>query len=196
MQKLPIFLASNSPRRRELLANLGISFDVVVPDIDETPNPHEHAADYVCRMAQEKASAAWRRLPEIERQGRLLLAADTSVVIDDEVLGKPADGADAAQMLARYDGRTHEVMTAVAVTDGVTTRVENVVTTVWFRSLSPAEIATYVETGEPMDKAGAYGIQGRAAVFVERIDGSYTGVMGLPLFETARLLQQFGYPLW
>lgn len=193
MQTLPIFLASNSPRRRELLTQIGVSFDVVIPDIDETPFPSEHAADYVCRMAKEKASAAWQRLPEIEKQGRLLLAADTCVVLDDQVLGKPADGADAAQMLSRYAGRSHEVMTAVAITDGRTLRVENVVTTVQFRPLSHAEIAAYVETGEPMDKAGAYGIQGLAALFVTHLEGSYTGVMGLPLYETGQLLSQFGY---
>ncbi|MCB6183901.1 Maf-like protein [Leeia sp. TBRC 13508] len=193
--KPAIFLASNSPRRRELLTQIGVPFTAFAPDIDETPFESESAADYVIRMAKEKAEAGWRMRNVTGENHSLLLAADTSVVANGNILGKPIDAADAMAMLSNYSGQSHEVMTAVAVTNGKQTVVENVVTSVYFRHLSETEIRQYIESGEPFDKAGGYGIQGLAALFVSHLEGSYTGVMGLPLFETGQLLAQFGYPI-
>lgn len=193
--KPAIFLASNSPRRRELLTQIGVPFTAFAPDIDESPFESESAADYVIRMAKEKAEAGWRMRNITGENHGLLLAADTSVVANGNILGKPTDAADAMAMLSNYSGQSHEVMTAVAVTNGKQTVVENVVTSVYFRHLSETEIRQYIESGEPFDKAGGYGIQGLAALFVSHLEGSYTGVMGLPLFETGQLLAQFGYPI-
>ncbi|WP_018151223.1 Maf family protein [Leeia oryzae] len=192
--KPSILLASNSPRRRELLTQIGIPFEHFAPDIDETPLPDELPAAYVCRMAEQKSRAGWQMRPA-GSTSTWLLAADTSVVIGNDILGKPVDAADATAMLRRYSDTSHQVMTAIAVTDGERFVVNNVITQVYFRALSDAEIAAYIDTGEPMDKAGAYGIQGTAALFVSHLEGSYTGVMGLPLFETGQLLQAFGYPI-
>ncbi len=185
-----VYLASGSPRRSELLTQLGVSFELLVTDVDETVRPGEAADAYVSRMASDKARAALMAMPARRAP---VLGADTTVVIDNEILGKPADKAAAASMLRHLSGRDHEVLTAVTIGDGrrETTAISRTVVT--FRALSDAEIDGYWATGEPRDKAGGYGIQGLGAVFIEAIEGSYSGVMGLPLFETAGLLNDFGY---
>jgi septum formation protein len=188
-----LYLASQSPRRRQLLEQIGVRFDVVDVDVPEVRAPGEAPLDYVSRVAREKAGAGLLKLAAVS--GAVVLAGDTEVVLDDEVFGKPADAADATAMLRRLAGRTHEVISVVwCVSAGrqahaiSTTRVE-------FAELDAAEIAAYVATGEAMGRAGAYAIQGRAGAFVQRIDGSYTGVMGLPVFETSRLLKTFLPPV-
>lgn len=186
-----IRLASASPRRRELLTQIGVPHVVTAAHIDESVHPAEPARDYVKRMARSKALAIWMRDPSLP-----VLAADTSVVLGGVIYGKPADKADALRMLSELSGRTHEVLTAVALatTSGVAVRLSE--SRVGFRTVSAAEAVEYWETGEPRDKAGAYAIQGRAAVFIEALSGSYSGVMGLPLFETAELLSAAGVPSW
>ncbi len=179
-----LILASASPRRAELLQQIGLQFEVCAAHIDESLRPNESPRDYVLRMAQEKAEAIAPRFP-----GAVILASDTSVVVDDEVLGKPADQADAARMLACLADRSHVVMTSVCVL-GEQCQLALNETEVWFRAISPAEMAAYWHSGEPADKAGGYAIQGLGAQFVARIDGSYSGVMGLPLFEVAQMLRQ------
>lgn len=188
MPESVIYLASRSPRRAELLRQVGVVFELMELDVDETVEPHEDAADYVRRVAEEKA---WAGIAVRERP-MPILGADTSVVVDGDILGKPAGRTEALDMLARLSGRSHRVLSAVAVADGDNCHVSLNTTTVTFREIAPVEAATYWATGEPADKAGAYGIQGMGAVFVERIEGSYSGVMGLPLFETARLLERYG----
>ena len=182
-------LASNSPRRRELLRAAGFEFDVVAIDIDETRGDGEAAELYVARLAQAKARAA-------ERSGtdHIVVGADTVVVVGGEVLGKPHDPADAARMLRRLSGRSHDVLTGVAVVwrGQMLSRVER--TDVWFSRLSDADIAWYLASGEPMDKAGAYAIQGLASRFIPRIDGSYSNVVGLPIAAVVELLEEAGYP--
>jgi septum formation protein len=187
-----VYLASASPRRQELLAQLGVRFEVLPVAVDEEAQPGEGAADLVCRLAAAKALAgvALRQDPRIP-----VVAADTSVALGAELFAKPLDEADAARILSRLSGQTHSVFTAVAVADGQRERVELSCSEVTFRALAPQEMATYWRTGEPADKAGAYAIQGRGAQFISRLRGSYSGVMGLPLFETARLLTQFGCEL-
>jgi len=189
-----IYLASGSPRRRELLAQLGVSFELLVTDIDESLRSDEPADAYVRRMAMDKARAA---LGQMTARRAPVLGADTTVVVDRHILGKPADREAAAEMLRRLSGGNHEVLTAVAVVDGAGDEAREAVavsrTIVTFRSLNDAEIDGYWATGEPRDKAGGYAIQGLGAVFIEAIHGSYSGVMGLPLFETAHLLNGFGY---
>lgn len=185
-----LFLASASPRRRELLASIGIQVEVGPVDIDETPRPGESPADYVTRLAREKALAG------VARSSLPVLGSDTAVVRDDDILGKPKNREDAAHMLRSLAGRTHEVLTAVAVAGPAGVLETCVATRVTMRPLSEAEISAYWQTGEPTDKAGGYAIQGRAAIFVERIEGSHSAVVGLPLFETAELLQRQGVPLW
>lgn len=187
-----LYLASGSPRRRELLEQLGLSLERIHADIDETVHAGETAADYALRLALEKAAAGWRVVEQGALASHPLLAADTTVTLDGEIFGKPEDAADARRMLRAFSGRRHQVVTALAVRQGE--RVESAVsvTEVSFRQLDAHDIERYLATGEPFDKAGAYGIQGKAGVFVERIDGSFTGVMGLPLFETAQLLGRFG----
>ncbi len=185
-----IYLASASPRRRELLAQLGIAFESIVTDIDESLRSDETADAYVSRMARDKATAALVRLPANRAP---VLGADTTVVVDRDILGKPEHQPAAAAMLRRLSGRAHQVLTGVAISDGERETVIVSRTIVTFRSLSDAEIDGYWATGEPCDKAGGYAIQGLGAVFIERIEGSYSGVMGLPLFETAHLLNGFGY---
>lgn len=180
-------LASASPRRQELLAAAGYDFTVHTADVDETPRPGEAPATYVARLADAKARAVLARRPDA-----LVLGADTTVVVDGDILAKPADVADAARMVGRLQGRAHEVLTGVALVSAGWSRVAVAATTVWFAPMSAADIEAYVASGEPMDKAGAYGIQGYAGIFVERLEGSYTGVMGLPLHETAVLLRQAG----
>ena len=188
-----VYLASQSPRRRELLAQIGLHFAVLAVEVDETPRPGEAAQDLVQRLAIEKAQAGLTLL-ETGNPGPVL-GADTEVVVDGEVLGKPRDEEDAAAMLARLSGRSHEVLSAVALATPERVAVRLSVSTVWFRATTPAERAAYCATGEPLDKAGAYAIQGLAAVFVRRLEGSYSGVMGLPLYETEALLRELGSPL-
>ena len=183
-----LLLASASPRRREILACLGLEFEARGFDLDETPLPDETAADMVLRLARDKAEAG---APEAE----VVLAADTSVVLDGEIFGKPRDGEDAVAMLGRLSGREHEVLTGVAV--AWSGRIETALsrTRVRFRDIGRDEALQYWQSGEPADKAGAYGIQGLGGVFVSNIEGSYSGVVGLPVFETARLLTRAGIPV-
>ncbi|QJQ96450.1 MULTISPECIES: nucleoside triphosphate pyrophosphatase [Halomonadaceae] len=183
-------LASASPRRRELLASIGVEIEVRAVDIDETPHPDEAPRDYVLRLARDKARAVSdaTHLP--------VLGSDTAVILDGRVLGKPRDRAHASEMLAALSGTTHEVLTGVAVEGPAGLLEVCVVTRVTLRKIVAEEIAAYWETGEPVDKAGGYAIQGLAAIFVERIEGSYSAVVGLPLFETADLLIRQGVPLW
>ncbi|MEO7387521.1 MAG: Maf family protein [Gammaproteobacteria bacterium] len=187
-----VYLASASPRRQELLTQLGVRFAVLGVAVDEDPRPGENAPDLVCRLASAKALAgvALRTDPAVP-----VVAADTSVALGAELFGKPLDLPDATRILSRLSGRTHSVFTAVAVADGHRERVELSRSEVTFRALAPEEIAAYWCTGEPADKAGAYAIQGRGAQFIADLRGSYSGVMGLPLFETARLLALFGCEL-
>ncbi|WP_269320525.1 Maf family protein [Billgrantia saliphila] len=183
-------LASASPRRRELLASIGVTAEVKPVDIDETPRHGETAEAYVLRLAREKA-AAGARLSTLPTLG-----SDTAVVCDGHILGKPGGPDEAAAMLRRLSGRTHQVLTAVAVTGLAGLLDVCVETKVLMREIAEHEIAAYWATGEPVDKAGGYAIQGLAAVFVERIEGSHSAVVGLPLFETARLLARQRVPLW
>ncbi len=198
-----IYLASNSPRRRELLKQIHVAFEPLLfrgpgredHDINEDIRPGEDAVTYVRRVARAKAEGGinrvrWRGLPP-----RLLLAADTTLERDGEIIGKPVHSEHAIAILRELSGRTHQVLTAVVITDGQRFEERLSTSQVRFRRLADDEIRRYVATGEAADKAGAYGIQGRAALFIEEIRGSYTGIMGLPLFETAALLQEFGYPL-
>ena len=181
-----ILLASASPRRSELLRQVGIAHEVRPVHIDESVRPGEAPSAYVLRLAEAKAEALWRRLEVRER--RPVLAADTTVALEGEIFGKPGSLAEARTMLGRLAGRTHEVHTAVAVlhADGSAARVSS--SSVTFRRLTPDEIDWYWSTGEPADKAGGYAVQGRAAAFISHIAGSYSGIMGLPLYETWELL--------
>lgn len=199
-----IYLASQSPRRRDLLRQAGVHFDLLTfrcgergedADIDETPQPGEDVARYVERLALTKACAGVRRLHWRKMIRRPVLAADTTLEVDGEIIGKPTSRADAEAILSRLSGRSHRVLTAVALSTGDRTRSKLSVSTVRFGTLSSAQIHHYVASGEPMDKAGAYGIQGKAAIFIEEIHGSHSGIVGLPLFETAQLLREFNYPI-
>jgi septum formation protein len=179
-----IALASASPRRRELLTQLGVNYQLVKIDVDETQLPGEFAADYVLRLAKAKASAGL-----LAMQGAMpALGADTIVVVDGQVLGKPKDQADFVRMMKLLSGRSHQVMTAVAIAQPDVVDAITVSTDVWFGLLADTEIEQYWHSGEPQDKAGGYGIQGIAGRYIEKIQGSYTAVVGLPLFETAQLL--------
>lgn len=187
-----IFLASKSPRRAQLLEQLDIRFDTVDVDIVEVPLPGEDAEDYVRRVAREKAGAGLMQVAAVA--GACVIGSDTEVMLDGEIFGKPLSAADAADMLRRLSGREHRVITAVAVVTA-DREVEHVcVSTVRFASLDEASIARYVDSGEPFGKAGGYAIQGRAAAFIEHLAGSYSGVMGLPLHEVARMLTTLGNP--
>lgn len=187
-----IYLASQSPRRRELLEQIGVKFRVLVPDVNEAALSREAPADYVERIARIKAEVAWMRVVERRMKRHPVLAADTAVVLGRRILGKPQSDAEAASMLQALSGRTHQVITAVAMAFEGKLKLTRSESTVTFRRLAPDEIAQYVLSREPHDKAGAYAIQGFAAAFISRIDGSYSGVMGLPLFEVSRLLKSFG----
>ena len=189
-----IYLASGSPRRRELLRQIGVTFRVIGAELDETAFPGESALAYVSRLAQAKARVGWERSRDLGTAP--VLAADTAVVLDTRILGKPAGLNDAMAMLLELSGRAHEVLTAVAwrTTAGLDLVVSH--STVTFRSIDPSEARAYWETGEPSDKAGAYAIQGYAAIFISDLKGSYSGVMGLPLFETAALLKAAGVMCW
>jgi septum formation protein len=196
-----IYLASRSPRRRELLLQIGVKFEPLLfregprqdVDTDEAVRPGEQPDEYVRRVTQLKSEAAWQRV--VMRRGlrrQPVLSADTTVALGGEVLGKPADRADAERILTLLSGTQHRVLTAVSLAfEG---RYELVVSEslVTFATLDAERISTYVQSGEPFDKAGAYGIQGRAGAFIQRIEGSYSAVMGLPLYETAELLRRFG----
>jgi septum formation protein len=184
-------LASGSPRRRELLSQIGVPYTVRGADIDETVHSEETPRAYVARLARQKALA-------VRDGGESLpvLAADTTVVLDGIVYGKPRDRDDQIDMLTRLSGRTHEVLTAVALVDRLGLKQRLSMSTVRLRAVTSKECAAYWDTGEPRDKAGGYAIQGFGAVFVEALVGSYSGVMGLPLFETAELLREAGVPFW
>ncbi|MGK9067243.1 Maf family protein [Stutzerimonas chloritidismutans] len=188
-----LFLASASPRRRELLTQIGARFSRVSVAIDETPYPDEHPEQYVQRLAREKALAGFAALDDPEA---VVLGADTTVVLDDRILGKPIDRADALEMLATLSGREHRVLTAVALASGSRCDLRLVASDVSFRPIAPAEAEDYWASGEPQDKAGGYAIQGLGAIFVSGLRGSYSAVVGLPLCETAQLLEAHGLPYW
>ena len=191
-----IYLASASPRRREILASLGFQPVLLPAEIDETALPGEAVADYVARMARQKNAAA--RQLATQRGLALaqpLLSADTVVALDNAILGKPRDAAHARELLESLSGREHQVWTAVCVSLGGQTLEAAQRSDVRFKELSAQEIAAYIASGEPLDKAGAYGIQGIGGVFVAHLSGSFSGVMGLPVFETVRLLRQLGAPV-
>ncbi|MDQ1829502.1 Maf family protein [Massilia scottii] len=198
-----IYLASKSPRRRELLRQIGVEFELLTlrndtprgPDVTELVNPGEAAIDYVARVANEKAAFGWSMVQHRRLTLRPVLAADTTVTIDGQILGKPASPNEAKEMLERLSGRTHQVLTAIAVHHTDLQRQITQVSQVRFAKLSPASIKAYCSTPEPYDKAGGYGLQGLAALFVEHIEGSHSGIVGLPLFETAQLLREAGIPL-
>lgn len=202
MKPLPqkIYLASKSPRRRELLRQIGVEFELLLlrdhtprgPEVTEVVLPNERAEDYVARVTLEKATFAqktmwWRKLPL-----RPILAADTSVVLDGRILGKPGNQAEAIDMMRALSGRTHQVLTHVAILHDEQTLQLTQRSDVAFATLSDEVIRAYCATAEPYDKAGGYGIQGLAALFIQDIAGSYSGIMGLPLFETGKLLEQAG----
>jgi septum formation protein len=199
-----VYLASGSPRRRELLAQIGVPFKVLKVSVDEALVPGEAPENYVARLAKTKAARGWEvsRAPRPPEPGPAasnaapVLAADTTVILDGRILLKPADRTDGERMLLELAGHTHEVLTAVALAmpNGVESRLCR--SEVTFRAITAAEARDYWETGEPHDKAGGYAIQGRAAIFVADLRGSYSGVMGLPLYETAKLLQLAGVPRW
>lgn len=187
-----LMLASASPRRRDLLASIGVESLVRPVAVDETPAPDEAPLAYVTRLAREKALAgAAAAAPD-----QAVLGADTVVVLGERILGKPRDRADGLAMLAALSGGEHRVITAVAVTGPAGLLEAAVTTRVGMREISPAEAEAYWATGEPADKAGGYAVQGLAAIFVSRLEGSYSAVVGLPLFETADLLRRQGLPLW
>lgn len=198
-----IYLASKSPRRRELLRQVGVEFELLLlrdasprgPEVSEEVHPGEKAEDYVARVTREKVEYAantmsWRRLPM-----RPILSADTTVVIDGRILGKPADAAEAAEMLKLLSGKTHLVLTSVAVHHDEQTWQTTQSSEVSFGNLTDEMIRAYCATAEPYDKAGGYAVQGLAAVFIKNITGSYSGIMGLPLYETAELLRKAGIPI-
>jgi septum formation protein len=195
-----IYLASRSARRRDLLKQIGVSFEVLLlreggqraADYDETPHPGEAPGDYARRVALGKVQAGWTRLQQRRLMRFPVLSADTTVALDDTIMGKPTDREQAMAFLRKLSGKTHEVHTAVAIQ--FENRIESALSTtqVTMRDLEEQQIRNYVAGGEPVDKAGGYAIQGRAAIFIRAISGSYSGVMGLPLFETSELLAQFG----
>jgi len=188
-----LFLASASPRRRELLAQIGVPFSLLDVSVDETPSPTESPEAYVERVARDKALAG---LAGIGEGDSYVLGADTSVVLEQRILGKPVDRADGLAMLAALSGRTHRVMTAVALASRTACEVRVVISEVTFRTIEEAEAERYWDSGEPQDKAGGYAIQGWGAVFVSQLHGSYSAVVGLPLCETAQLVDAFGLPRW
>ena len=200
--KQRIYLCSQSPRRRELLKQIGVNYEMLLLrsdprrniSVDETPHENEDPVGYVQRICRAKAQAGWdallyRNLPPFP-----VLAADTTVTIDGKIIGKPRDNNHAAEILRELSGRQHQVLTALAVTYEERTEMRLSTTTITFAELDEQRIHRYLLSNEAHDKAGAYGIQGYAGAFIEHIDGSYSGVMGLPLFETVELLKVFGYP--
>ncbi|KIP98471.1 MULTISPECIES: Maf family protein [Pseudomonas] len=189
-----LYLASASPRRSELLTQIGVAFTTRIVPIDETPQPGEAPATYVERLARAKAAAVLDSLPE--REGAVVLGSDTAVVLDGRILGKPLDRDDAVATLTALSGREHQVLTAVALISDERSSARVVTSSVRFKALEQTQIEAYWATGEPRDKAGSYGIQGLAAVFVSQMQGSYSAVVGLPLCETAELLAEFAIPCW
>lgn len=198
-----IYLASQSPRRRYLLKQIGVNFEMLLPrfdprrtlDTDETPQADEVPEAYVKRICQDKANAGWRALKFRNLPAFPVLAADTTVTLDGKIIGKPLGREQAAAMLRTLSGRQHQVLSAVAVIFETRMEMRLSVSKVTFATLSEERIQRYLLTNEPLDKAGGYAIQGYAAAFLRHMEGSYSGVMGLPLFETAELLQAFGYPV-
>lgn len=188
-----IYLASASPRRRELLEQIGVRHELVRVEIDEAWDGREEPHAHVLRLALEKAQAGWQ---QITGKPLPVLGADTIVVLDGRVLGKPVDREQGMAMLMRLAGRSHQVATAVALVEGTRQTTRLSVSRVCFAALTPAQCAAYWDSGEPQDKAGAYAIQGRAAAFIAHLDGSYSGVMGLPLCETVDLLAAFGIDIF
>jgi len=196
-----LYLASRSPRRRELLHQIGIDFDTVVfrdgkradSETDETPLPGEDPVSYVERVARAKSAHGLKIVEERRLPVRPVLSADTTLELDGQIIGKPVDMADAAAILRRLSGRTHRVLTGVAINHQARSEYLLSSSEVRFRPIDDEEIRHYVMSGEPMDKAGAYGIQGRAGMFIEHLSGSYTGVMGLPVCETGELLKRLGF---
>lgn len=195
-----LYLASKSPRRQQLLRQLDVEFETLLlreavgreRDVVEETRDAEPALHYVERIARTKAQVGWERMHNRNLAERPVLGADTEVVLDGDVFGKPRDAGDAIAMIRRLSGRTHQVLTAVALRYRERTEVEVSMSKVTLRRLGATEIDRYVATGEPLDKAGAYAVQGRAAAFISRLEGSYTGVVGLPLYETAALLARIG----
>ena len=185
----PLILASASPRRAELLRQIGVPFEVFVSNVDESRHRGESADDYVRRLARSKAAAG-------RRPGRLTLGADTAVVLDGAILGKPRNESDGVAMLRALGGHGHSVLTGVCLTDGEAFKSRVITTEVWFRPISKTLATAYWRTGEGADKAGGYGIQGIGGIFVTRIEGSYSAVVGLPLAETEELLNAFGFDPW
>jgi septum formation protein len=198
-----IYLASKSPRRRELLRQVGVEFELLMlrtegprgADVPEDVLPGESPEVYVARVANEKAAFAWNMVLARRLVQRPVLAADTTVTVDGLILGKPANTEEAEDMLRRLSGRTHQVLTSVAVHAPNMAETITQISDVRFAPLSAASIQAYCATTEPYDKAGGYGIQGLASLFIEHIEGSHSGIMGLPLFETAQLLRKAGLPL-
>lgn len=193
MTQPTVYLASGSPRRREILTNLGFHIIKINAEIDETPRPNESASDYVLRMAIEKNRAAHRLNPTLQ-PNLPLISADTTVALNGSILGKPESPEHARQMLQALSGSVHQVLTAVCISRHGSEHSHTQSSDVHFKTLSPAEIQAYLDSGEPTDKAGAYGIQGIGGAFVSHLSGSFTGVMGLPVYETLALLQQSGCP--
>jgi septum formation protein len=189
-----LYLASGSPRRRELLSQIGVRFSTLNCAIDEQSMPSESPAGYVERLARSKAAAGLNILGGDSQA--CVLGADTAVLIDGQILGKPTGRDDALRMLGSLSGREHQVLTAVALASVQRCQARVVPSRVWFRPISAAEIQAYWDSGEPRDKAGGYAIQGLAAVFVSHLQGSYSAVVGLPLCETAKMLADFGIPCW
>ena len=193
-----IYLASQSPRRRQLLEQIGVRYEMLLPDANEdaealeATRPRELPSDYVARVTRAKLHAARERLARRALPNAPILCADTTVALGQRIFGKPADAAEAVHMLTQLSGRCHRVISAVALFDGRRSNLEVNSSRVRFCVIAAADIRAYVASGEPFGKAGAYAIQSEAARWIERIDGSYSGIMGLPLFETARLLRRFG----
>ncbi len=196
-----VYLASKSARRQELLRQLGVDFTQLLMreapgrrrDVAEIVRKDEAPLDYIKRIARTKAAVGWHQMGHRGLEAKPVLAADTEVILDGAVFGKPKDAAAAVEMLRRLSGRTHEVATGVAIRWNAQIMLAVSSSRVTFRALDDDEIERYVATGEPFDKAGAYGVQGRAAAFISRLEGSYSGVMGLPLFETAEMLNKIGF---
>ena len=203
MLEQKIYLASRSPRRRELLKQIGVTFELLLvrgdpargADVNEAVLPGELPRDYACRMASLKAETGWIQVAKRRMREYPVLAGDTVIALDNAIVGKPSSREHAAEILQKLSGKTHEVLSSVALCRDQTAEVLLSVTEVKFRELQEPEIKRYIACGEGLDKAGAYGIQGRAAVFIAGISGSYSGVMGLPLFETAQLLRKFHIPV-
>ena len=199
----PIYLASRSARRRALLQQIGVAHELLLLredvkrrlDVDETPHDNEAPRDYALRVASAKARAGLNALARRAGVPKPVLAADTTIALDERIIGKPRDAAHAQEILAALSGREHTVITVVAMAFAAHFETRVSISSVWMQPLDSARIHRYVQTGEPMDKAGAYAVQGRAAAFITRIEGSYSGIMGLPLAETAELLALFGIEL-